>query len=85
VQDLLHAFPTNIAVEQEVIVAAIMIAIFIFTRFRYTPTQVQAKPSRDFALRHRLTNQVFYKMYAHIGRGSRCQPIHERLIDACSW
>jgi len=26
-------FPANVAVEQEVIVAAIMIAIFIFTRF----------------------------------------------------
>jgi len=78
-------FPNNIVVEQEVIVAAIMIAIFIFTRFRYTPTQVQSKSSRDFALRHRLPKQVFYKMYAHIGRGSCCQPVHERLTDAWSW
>jgi len=45
-------FSANNAVEQEVIVAAIMIAIFIFTRFRYTLTQVQSQPSRDFALRH---------------------------------
>jgi len=43
-------FSANIAVEQGVIVAAIMIAIFVFTRFLYTPTQIHSKPSRDFAL-----------------------------------
>jgi len=63
-------FSDNIAVEQEVIVDAIMITIFIFTRFWYTLTQVQSKPSGDFALKHRLPKQVIYKMYAHIGRGS---------------
>jgi len=53
-------FSTSIAVEQEVIVAAIMIAIFVFTHFWYTPTQVQSKPIRDFVLIHRLPKQVFY-------------------------
>jgi len=51
----------NIAFEQKVIVAAIMIAIFIFIRFWYIPTQVQSKPSRDFAPRHRLPKQVSTK------------------------
>jgi len=77
-------FPATIAVEQEVIVAAVTIAVFIFARFWYTPTRVQSKPSRDFALRHRLPKQVFYNMYVHIGRGSCNQPIHERLIGVCS-
>jgi len=53
--------------------------------FKYTPTQVQSKPSRDFALRHQLPKQVFYKMYAHIERGSCCRPILERLLDIFSW
>jgi len=44
-------FAANIAVEQEVIVPAIMIALFIFTRFSCTQAQVQSKPSNDFALR----------------------------------
>jgi len=47
----------NMASEQGVIVAAIVIAPFIFTRFWCTPTHVQcapthvqSKPSSDFAL-----------------------------------
>jgi len=43
-------FLDNIAVEQGVIVAVFVIALFIFTRFWCTP-HVQSKPSRDFALR----------------------------------
>jgi len=40
-------FAANIAVEPKVIVAAIMIAMFIFTRFACTPTYVRSKPSSD--------------------------------------
>jgi len=47
-------FSANIAVEQEVVLAVIVIALFIFTRLWRTPTYVQLKPSRDFAPRHRL-------------------------------
>jgi len=47
-------FSANIAVEQGVIVAVILIALFIFTHFWCTPTHVQSKPSSDFAPRHRL-------------------------------
>jgi len=47
-------FAANIAVEQEIIVAAIMIDIYIFTLFSCTPIHVRSKPSSDFALRHRL-------------------------------
>jgi len=41
----------NNAVEQEVIVAAIVIALFIFTRFWYTLTHFQSKQSSNFAQR----------------------------------
>jgi len=44
-------FVANVAVEQEVIVTAIMIALFIFKRFCCMPAQVESKPSSDFALR----------------------------------
>jgi len=54
VQDQQYALSTNISVEQEVIVAAIKIVLFMFTRFWHTPTHVQSKPSSMFALRHRL-------------------------------
>jgi len=37
-------FPANSAVEQEVIVAAIVIALF-YLRFWCTPTHVRSKPS----------------------------------------
>jgi len=47
-------FSANITVEQAVIVAVIMIALFIFTLLRCTKTQVQSNPSSEFALRHRL-------------------------------
>jgi len=45
---------TNIVFEQGVIVAVVVIALFIFTRFWCTPTHVQSKRSSGFALRHRL-------------------------------
>jgi len=47
-------FSANIAVEQGVIVAVIMIALFIFTLLRFTETRVQSNPSSEFALRYRL-------------------------------
>jgi len=47
-------FSANITVEQAVIVAVIMIALFIFTLLRCTKTQVKSNPSSEFALRHRL-------------------------------
>jgi len=40
----------NIVVEQGVIMAVEVIALFIYTRFWCTPTQVKAKPSSGFAL-----------------------------------
>jgi len=43
-------FAANIAVEQEIIVAAIVIDIYIFTRISCTPRHVRSKPSSDFAL-----------------------------------
>jgi len=47
----------NIALEQEVIAAAIPTALL--TRFGCTPTQhVQSKPNRDFALTEALTCEV---------------------------
>jgi len=46
-------FAANIAVEQEVLVPTIIIALFISTRLWCIPAQVQSKPSSDFALRHR--------------------------------
>jgi len=47
----------SIALEQEVIAAAITTALVaVFTRFWYAPTQrVQPKPRSDFALRHWLS------------------------------
>jgi len=54
VQDLQYAYLANIAVEQGVIVAAIAIALFVFTRFWCTPAHVQSEPSSNFALRHPL-------------------------------
>jgi len=54
-------FSADIAVEQGVIV----IALLIFTRFWCTPTHFQSKSSSNFALRHRLLKQV-YKSRAHI-------------------
>jgi len=54
----------NIAVEQEVIVASIRIALFIFTRFWYTPAHVQSKPSSKFALRQGFSN---YGSQPHLG------------------
>jgi len=47
-------YPANIAFEQGVIVAVIMIALFIFTLLRFTKTRVQSNPSIEFAQRHRL-------------------------------
>jgi len=76
-------FLANIAFEQEVIVAAIVIALFIFTRFwSRTPAHVQSKSSNDFALRHPLPKSV-YKTYARIRRGSWA--ILESLFDVCNW
>jgi len=40
-----------ISVEQEAIVRAITISLFIFTRFWCSPTHVQSTPSSKFALR----------------------------------
>jgi len=48
-------FSANIAVEQGVIVAVIVIAFFIFIRFWCTPTHVQAESSSDFDFRSRST------------------------------
>jgi len=45
-------FSANIAVEQEVIVAVIVIVLFTFTHFWCTPTHV---PSGDFDSRSRAT------------------------------
>jgi len=42
-------FAVNNPVEQDVIVAAVMIAIFIFTHISCTETHVRSKPSSDFA------------------------------------
>jgi len=47
-------FAVNITVEQGVIVAVIVIALFVFTRLWCTPTHVQSKSSSDFGQRHRL-------------------------------
>jgi len=52
-------FSANIAAEQGVIVAAIVIALCLFTAqalliVQCTPTHVQSKPSSDFSLRYRL-------------------------------
>jgi len=78
-------FSANLAFEQEIVVVAITIAIFIFTRFWYTPTHVQSKSSSDFALWQPLLKHAFYKMYARIGRGPCCWPTLERLLDVWSW
>jgi len=43
-------FAAYIAVEQEVIVAVIMIVFSIFRRFWCTATHIQSKPSSNFAL-----------------------------------
>jgi len=43
-------FTVNNPVEQDNIVAAIRIDIFIFTHFSCTETHVRSKPSSDFAL-----------------------------------
>jgi len=43
-------FAADIAVEQDLTVGAITIAIFIFTRFSCTTTHVRSKPSSNFAL-----------------------------------
>jgi len=51
-------FPANIAVEQRVMMVAIVIAFFIFTRFRYTPSHVQSKPSSYFSLRQGLQSSL---------------------------
>jgi len=51
-------FSANIAVEQGVIVAVIMIALFTFTLLRCTKTRVQSNPSSEFALIHRLPKKV---------------------------
>ena len=51
-------FPANIAVEQRVMMVAIVIAFFIFTRFRYTPSHVQWKPSSCFSLRQGLQSSL---------------------------
>jgi len=59
-------YSANVSAEQGVVLAVIVIALFIFTRFSCTPTHVQSKPSSDFALRHRLTKYV-YKSCAHVG------------------
>ena len=48
----------NIQREQEIIVAAITIALLIFTRFQCPRTYVQSKPSVNFALRQGL--QTFW-------------------------
>jgi len=48
----------NIPREQEIIAAAITIALLIFTRFQCPPTYVQSKPSDNFALRQGL--QTFW-------------------------
>jgi len=58
-------FADNIAVDHEVIVAAIVIALFIFTRFWCTPTHVQSKSSSNFSLRHRLPKSASAKL-SHI-------------------
>jgi len=44
----------NITVDQEVILTAIEIAQFIFTRFWYPSAHVQSKTSSKFTLRHRI-------------------------------
>jgi len=62
-------FAANTAVEQETIVAVIMIAFSIFTHFWCTPTHIQSKPSSNFALRHGLPKLVC-KTLAHKRRGS---------------
>jgi len=48
-------FSANIAVEQGVIVADIVIAFFIFTRFWCISTHVQSKSSSDVDSRSRST------------------------------
>jgi len=42
-------FTANSALEQEVFMAAIMIALFIFARFQSTPTHVQSEPMKQEA------------------------------------
>jgi len=61
-------FTANIAVEQEVIVPNIIIALFIFTRFCGTPAQVQSKSSSEFALwnRPRSRSTRFARIYVDI-------------------
>jgi len=71
-------FTACIPVEQEVIVTVIMIEFSIFTCFWCTPTQIQSKPSSNFALRH-VPPKLVYKTLAHKRRGS--YPVFERLID----
>jgi len=51
-------FETYVPVEQEMIVTVIMTAFSMFTRFWWTPTHLQSKPSSNFALRHRLPKLV---------------------------
>ena len=63
-------FSANIAVEQEVIVAAIVVALCLFTVHAFlivkcSPTHVQSKPGGDFSLRYRLQKSV-YKTCAHV-------------------
>ena len=54
----------NIPREQEIIVAAITIALLVFTLFQCPPTYVQSKPSDNFALRqgiYILPNQQMFR------------------------
>jgi len=61
-------FVAYIPVEQEVIVTVIMIAFSIFAHFWCTLTQIQSKPSSNFASRHGLPKLV-YKTCGHKTRG----------------
>ena len=53
----------NIALNQEIIGAASMIALFILTCFGWTPTHTvnRSKPSSDFSPRHRLPKESLMK------------------------
>jgi len=48
-------FATNFAIKKEGVVAAVMTAHFIFTRFRCKSTHIQSKLISDLARRHRFT------------------------------
>jgi len=55
-------FAVNIVVEQEVIVDAITMAFFIFTRFWCTPTHVESKESSDLSPKTSTSEVDFCKL-----------------------